>query len=95
MQARNTARVGEPSFAVTRRIADRDRQPRMRFPVAAKMALQSAGAIGGTPGSPTPPSGMAKSAGDQVQPDLPRRDVHARDLVVVEVALLDTACLEA
>src|SRR5581483_7760327 len=27
---------------------------RMRFPVAAKIALQIAGAIGGTPGSPTP-----------------------------------------
>jgi hypothetical protein len=27
----------------------------MRFPVAAKMALQSAGGTGGTPGSPTPP----------------------------------------
>ena len=26
----------------------------MRFPVAAKIALQIAGAIGGTPGSPTP-----------------------------------------
>jgi hypothetical protein len=29
----------------------------MRLPVAAKMALQSAGATGGTPGSPTPPNG--------------------------------------
>src|SRR5713226_4169014 len=27
---------------------------RIRFPVAAKMALQTAGANGGTPGSPTP-----------------------------------------
>ncbi|MNR37552.1 hypothetical protein D3C85_1555820 [compost metagenome] len=33
----------------------------MRLPVAAKMALHSAGAIGGTPGSPTPPSGTAPS----------------------------------
>ncbi len=32
---------------------------RMRLPVAAKIALQSAGAIGGTPGSPTPPIGWA------------------------------------
>src|SRR5688572_29989570 len=30
---------------------------RMRLPVALKMALVRAGAIGGTPGSPTPPSG--------------------------------------
>ena len=28
---------------------------RMRFPVNAKIALQTAGAIGGVPGSPTPP----------------------------------------
>ena len=32
---------------------------RMRLPVAAKIALHSAGAIGGTPGSPTPPSGVS------------------------------------
>ena len=31
----------------------------MRLPVAAKIALQRAGAIGGTPGSPTPPIGWA------------------------------------
>ena len=31
----------------------------MRLPVAAKMALQSAGGTGGTPGSPTPPIGWA------------------------------------
>ena len=30
---------------------------RMRFPTAAKIPLQIAGAIGGTPGSPTPPGG--------------------------------------
>jgi hypothetical protein len=34
---------------------------RIRFPVAAKMALQSAGAMGGTPGSPTPPGGALLS----------------------------------
>ena len=34
---------------------------RMRFPVAAKMALQTAGARGGTPGSPTPPGSSALS----------------------------------
>src|SRR3989442_12735391 len=36
---------------------------RMRLPVAAKIALHNAGAIGGTPGSPTPPSGALKSPG--------------------------------
>src|SRR5262249_10249136 len=36
---------------------------RMRFPVAAKIALQIAGGTGGTPGSPTPPKGLAKSPG--------------------------------
>jgi hypothetical protein len=30
----------------------------MRFPVAAKIALHSAGSTGGTPGSPTPPRGF-------------------------------------
>jgi hypothetical protein len=32
---------------------------RIRFPVAAKIALQIAGAIGGTPGSPTPVGGFS------------------------------------
>ena len=32
-----------------------DRQARMRLPVAAKIALTTAGAIGGVPGSPMPP----------------------------------------
>jgi hypothetical protein len=32
---------------------------RMRLPVAAKMALNSAGATGGTGGSPTPPGGTS------------------------------------
>ena len=34
---------------------------RTRFPVAAKIALHSAGAIGGTPGSPVP-TGIASEA---------------------------------
>lgn len=34
---------------------------RTRFPVAAKIALQMAGAIGGTPGSPTPAGGAKLS----------------------------------
>src|SRR6266853_6965207 len=34
---------------------------RIRFPVAAKMALQTAGANGGTPGSPTPAGGASLS----------------------------------
>jgi hypothetical protein len=32
---------------------------RIRLPVAAKIALHSAGAMGGKPGSPTPPNGMS------------------------------------
>ncbi len=34
---------------------------RMRLPVAAKIALHSAGANGGSPGSPTPPGGASLS----------------------------------
>ena len=34
---------------------------RIRFPVAAKIALQTAGANGGTPGSPTPAGGASLS----------------------------------
>ena len=34
---------------------------RMRLPLAAKIALASAGATGGTPGSPTPPSGLSNA----------------------------------
>src|SRR5262249_46471262 len=36
---------------------------RMRLPVAAKIALHSAGAKGGKPGSPTPPDGPARLLG--------------------------------
>ena len=36
---------------------------RMRLPVAAKMALHSAGAKGGSPGSPTPLEGTSMLAG--------------------------------
>jgi len=36
---------------------------RMRLPVAAKIALHSAGANGGTPGSPIPPGATAQSEG--------------------------------
>jgi hypothetical protein len=32
---------------------------RIRLPVAAKIALHNAGAMGGKPGSPTPPNGMS------------------------------------
>jgi hypothetical protein len=35
---------------------------RIRLPVAAKIALQTAGATGGTPGSPTPPKGSSMPA---------------------------------
>ena len=33
----------------------------MRLPLAAKIALARAGATGGTPGSPTPPSGLSNA----------------------------------
>src|SRR6201987_2760560 len=36
---------------------------RMRFPVAAKIALAKAGANGGTPGSPTPLGGVSAATG--------------------------------
>ena len=57
---------------------------RIRWPVAAKIALQSAGATGGTPGSPMPPG--RRVARDDVHADLARRHVHARHPVVAEVA---------
>jgi hypothetical protein len=60
----------------------------MRLPVAAKMALQSAGANGGTPGSPTPPDGIEAVLHD-VGAGLGRRFVNAHHMIVVEVALLD------
>ena len=60
----------------------------MRLPVAAKIALQSAGAIGGTPGSPDSAHRLAVVAGNDVHARLPRRARHARDLVGVEVVLL-------
>ena len=40
-----------------------DRQARMRLPVAAKIAFISAGANGGTPGSPTPLGGVSGPGG--------------------------------
>ena len=66
----------------------------MRLPVAAKIALQSAGVNGGTPGSPTPLDGTSMpfstmcvlvTVGDSSMPN---------DRIVVEVALLDAAVLE-
>ena len=66
----------------------------MRLPVAAKIALQSAGVNGGTPGSPTPLAGTSMpfstmwvfvTVGDLLVPD---------NRVVVEVALLDTPVLK-
>jgi hypothetical protein len=54
-----TARADGPGGARGRQLLDsrsRIGSSRMRLPVAAKMALQSAGATGGTPGSPTPPN---------------------------------------
>ena len=64
---------------------------RMRLPVAAKIALVTAGAIGGVPGSPMPPGCLA--ARHDVHLDLGHL-AHAQHRVVVEVALLDAAVLE-
>ena len=60
---------------------------RRRSPVAAKIALATAGATGGTPGSPTPAGGAV--ALHQVDVDVPRRVGDAEQRVVVEVRLLD------
>ena len=62
---------------------------RIRLPVAAKMALHSTGAIGGKPGSPTPPSGT-DPVGRRLQMhfDLARRSIDAGDLKHLEVVLL-------
>ena len=62
---------------------------RTRFPFAAKMALVSAGAIGGSPGSPTPPGGASLST--MWTFDLDGRVVDARHLEQVEVGLGDPA----
>ena len=62
---------------------------RMRLPVAAKIALHSAGATGGTGGSPTPPR-IRRS--DDHGFDL-RRVGDAQHLVGVEVFLLGTPSL--
>ena len=56
------------------------------------MALQSAGATGGTPGSPTPAGGAWLSTIADVRL---RRDVGAGDQIVGKVALLDLAPLDA
>ena len=48
----------------------------------------------GRPGSPTPPSGVAKSSGATRCTDFARRLVHAQHLEAVEVALLRMAVLE-
>jgi hypothetical protein len=52
VQLRRYDSLGRAASAVTG-------SERIRLPVAAKIALQSAGAMGGTPGSPTPPIGMS------------------------------------
>ena len=58
---------------------------RMRSPVAAKIALQTAGRIGGSAGSPRPVGGL--SGLQEVHLDLRRRLRHADQRVLVEVAL--------
>src|SRR3981189_3951817 len=59
---------------------------RIRLPVAAKIALPSAGAIGGTPGSPTPPGGASLST---MYTCVLWRDVHPRHHIIGEIGLLD------
>ncbi len=62
-----------------------------RLPVAAKIALATAGAMGGVPGFADAAHGCAALH----QKDLdPRHRLHAQDRVVVEVALLDAPVLE-
>ena len=51
---------------------------RMRLPVAAKIALQSAGANGGTPGSPTPLDGTSMPCSTMCVRVIGRRLVDAR-----------------
>ena len=63
---------------------------RMRRPVAANRALARAGAIGGTPGSPTPP-GSSRPA--QYAPR-PRASHLIQDGIVAEVCLHNTALLD-
>jgi hypothetical protein len=52
----------------------------IRFPVAAKIAFATAGAIGGTPGSPTPPGGSLL--------------VHANDGVITIGVLLHASVFD-
>ena len=66
----------------------------MRLPVAAKIALHSAGANGGTPGSPMPLGGQF-GAGGMIQTLVTSGASSIRATgIVVEVALLDPAVLE-
>ena len=67
----------------------------MRLPVAAKIALHSAGVKGGTPGSPTPLDGTSIVAGMMCTCVISRRLVDARDLEAVEIVLLRAPVLEA
>ena len=65
---------------------------RSRCPVAAKIALATAGAIGDVPGSPTPPTTSARLS-IEVHRHLGR--IGQADRVVVrEVRLLDRAVLQ-
>ena len=58
-EQRGRPRPGSISSQIGADSWSRSGKRRMRLPVAAKIAFISAGAITGTPGSPTPPSGTS------------------------------------
>ena len=67
---------------------------RMRFPVAAKMALVSAGANGGTPGSPTPLGGVSAAhllalPGERINPGVYRNLVPHNSFPCLAVEYLE------
>jgi len=72
-----------------RRSAARIGRRRMRFPVAAKMALASAGAAARNAGLAAPAGRFG--AGHDMDFDFARRVAHAQDLVVVKIALLHSS----
>ena len=85
-RAAGKGRGSEVSSQAPLRLSKSNGSERRRLPVAAKIAFDTAGATGGTPGSPTP--GRRLRRGHDVDLDL-RHVAHAQRLVAVEVGLLD------